>query len=77
MPELPKRKQIRLKDYDYSSNGAYFVTICTQNRAMLFGEIVGADSISARMVLNDVEIMVENLYHDTYREIRQSNTSMP
>ena len=30
------------------------MTICTQNRAMLFGEIVGADSISARMVLNDV-----------------------
>ena len=29
--ELPKRKDIRLKNYDYSSPGAYFVTICTEN----------------------------------------------
>lgn len=36
MKELPKRKQNRLKDYDYSSPGAYFVTICTNNRKNLF-----------------------------------------
>ena len=30
--EFPKRKDIRLKNYDYSSPGAYFVTICTKNR---------------------------------------------
>ena len=40
--KLPYRKSIRLKNYDYSSNGYYFVTICTQNREKLFGEIVGA-----------------------------------
>ena len=40
--KLPYRKTIRLKNYDYSSNGYYFVTICTQNREKLFGEIVGA-----------------------------------
>lgn len=44
---LPQRKTIRLKDYDYSQKGAYFVTICTQNRECLF---VGDDSISSRMV---------------------------
>ncbi len=38
--ELQKRKLIRLKDYDYSQNGAYFLTICTHNRECLFGEIV-------------------------------------
>ncbi len=38
--ELPKRKQIRLQKYDYSQNGAYFVTICTHNRKCLLGEIV-------------------------------------
>ena len=27
-----KRKSIRLKDYDYSSNGVYFITICVKNR---------------------------------------------
>ena len=40
--KLPYRKSIRLKNYDYSSNGYYFVTICTQNREKLFGEIVGS-----------------------------------
>ena len=27
--QLPKRKPARLKEYDYSQNGAYFITICT------------------------------------------------
>ena len=42
--KLPNRnrRSIRLKNYDYSGNGYYFVTICTQNREKLFGEIVGA-----------------------------------
>ncbi len=41
--ELPKRKQIRLPDYDYSSPGAYFVTICTTNRRCLLSDVaVGA-----------------------------------
>ncbi len=33
------RRSIRLKNYDYAKAGAYFVTICTQNRSCLFGEI--------------------------------------
>jgi hypothetical protein len=37
--DLPKRKRIRLEGYDYSQNGAYFITICTENRINLFGEI--------------------------------------
>ena len=42
--ELPKRKLTRLKGYDYSTPGAYFVTICTQNREPLFEiEDVGND----------------------------------
>ena len=32
MSELPKRKPIRIKDYDYSTPGAYFITICVNNR---------------------------------------------
>ena len=47
--ERPKRKRNRLKYYDYSTPGAYFITICTKDRKMLFAP-VGADSISARMV---------------------------
>lgn len=30
--EIPKRKRTRLKDFDYSANGYYFVTVCTQNK---------------------------------------------
>lgn len=39
--ELPTRKSIRLKDYDYSKAGMYFVTICTKNKQHLLCEIVG------------------------------------
>jgi REP element-mobilizing transposase RayT len=42
MNELPRRKPNRLAGYDYSRNGAYFVTICTKGRVNLFGKIVGA-----------------------------------
>jgi len=41
----PGRRSIRLAGYDYSSAGAYFVTICAFHRAMLFGEICGAKMI--------------------------------
>src|SRR5271165_626031 len=40
-PERPQRRSIRLKEYDYSSNGAYFVTVCVSNRECLLGEIAG------------------------------------
>jgi REP element-mobilizing transposase RayT len=39
MNYLNERRSIRLKDYDYSQNGYYFVTICTKNKECLFGEI--------------------------------------
>jgi len=42
--ELPQRKQNRLCDYDYSQNGAYFVTICTIDRKKVLSEIVGDDA---------------------------------
>ena len=40
--DLPKRKSTRLKGYDYSTTGAYFVTICTHNRKCILSNIVGA-----------------------------------
>ncbi len=45
MIKLPERKNNRLKDYDYSLCGAYFVTICTANRHSYFWNNVGADII--------------------------------
>ena len=39
--ELPVRKNIRLKEYDYSSAGYYFVTMCVKGRHEMLGKIVG------------------------------------
>ena len=36
--ELPKRNPNRIRGFDYSQNGAYFVTICTQNRQRIFSK---------------------------------------
>ncbi len=38
--EFPKRKPNRMASYDYSSNGAYFITICTDNRRCIFSNVV-------------------------------------
>ena len=35
------RRSIRLKGYDYTQPGAYFITICTHERAHLFGQVEG------------------------------------
>ena len=48
--ELPQRKKNRLENYDYSSCGAYFITICTKDRKNIFWDkeqpnFVGEDII--------------------------------
>ncbi len=40
----PERKSNRLKNYDYSQNGAYFITICTKDRKKILSDIVGDDA---------------------------------
>ena len=54
-PNIHHRKSIRLKGYDYSQAGLYFVTISIQNRACLLGHITNGE-----MILNDAGRMVEN-----------------
>ena len=44
---LPKRKSIRLKDFNYNSRGAYFITICTNQRRKILSRIVGGDVLDA------------------------------
>ena len=46
-PTKHHRRSIRLREYDYGQAGAYFVTVCTQDRECLFGEVVDGG-----MVLN-------------------------
>jgi len=41
--ELHNRRSMRLKGYDYTRDGAYFVTICTQGREHTFGAVVGGE----------------------------------
>lgn len=43
MNTFPRRKPVRLKEYDYSNPGYYYVTICTFNRIELFGRIDNND----------------------------------
>lgn len=56
-PEIHHRKSIRLKGYDYSKSGAYFITICTQHRECRFGEI-----IDEQLFLNDAGNMIEDCW---------------
>ena len=53
-PHIHYRRSIRLKNYDYSGEGLYFITICAQNNACLFGNIVDDE-----LHLNDAGQMVE------------------
>lgn len=52
------RRSIRLKGYDYSQTGAYFVTVCMQNGECLFGNIVDGE-----MRLNDAGQMIQNVWN--------------
>ncbi len=69
--ELPKRKSNRLPDFDYSSPGAYFITICTQNRRCILSRIsVGADALGGpRLQLTDAGKVVEQYILSTDRMI--------
>ncbi len=44
-PQKHHRRSIRVKGYDYASNGAYYITIVTYHRDLLFGEIVNGEMI--------------------------------
>ena len=45
--DLPQRKRNRLAQFDYSTPGAYFITICTQDRKNVLGHIVGGGAFDA------------------------------
>ena len=45
--ELPKRKPTRLKNFDYSSAGAYFVTICIKDRKRILSDIIKPVGVGA------------------------------
>ena len=53
------RRSIRLKNYDYSSAGAYFITICAYNKECLFGNIV-----DGKMQLNDAGKIIRTVWDE-------------
>jgi REP element-mobilizing transposase RayT len=56
-PDIHHRRSIRLKGFDYSTTGVYFVTLCTQNRECLFGEVVDGE-----MKVNELGQIVEGCW---------------
>ena len=68
-PNIHHRHSIRLKGYDYSQAGLYFITICVQDRKCLFGEIVRVDDVRIEnfqsrqgMILNDAGKIADNCW---------------
>ena len=61
--DLPERKPMRLKEYDYSTPGAYFITICTRERECILSRIlVGAGVLDGpRVELSSCGIAVEEI----------------
>ncbi len=82
---FPTRKNIRLKDFDYSSKGAYFITICTENRKNYFWKkdfelqnytvkVVGANCVRPQNLPLSVygEIVLNELrvWNEAYESVR-------
>jgi REP element-mobilizing transposase RayT len=58
-PAIHRRHSIRLRGYDYSQAGAYYITICTHNRECLFGRIVDGE-----MKMNDAGRMIQTVWDE-------------
>lgn len=63
---FPDRKPTRLKGYNYSTPGSYFITICTHNRKCVFSEIVGYLKMNAsKKIHNSYSGQIwQRSYHD-------------
>ena len=60
MKELRQRKRIRLKEYDYSSPGQYYITICVKEKHEVLGEIKGMRANEIGPCLSEIGAIVEN-----------------
>ena len=75
-PDIHHRRSIRLKEYDYSQAGLYFITICVKDKLLLFGNVS-----NGKMILNDAGQMIEKWYYEIenkYPDIKcHEKTVMP
>lgn len=68
---LPQRKKNRLKDYDYSNSGYYFITICIKNKKQILGKInVGANCVRPKIECTN-EISLSNIGKIINKEINK------
>lgn len=65
-PDRHHRRSIRLKGYDYSRAGAYFITICTYNKECILGNVINSE-----MQPNEYGMIIENEWVKT-AEIRSN-----
>ena len=68
-PATYRRRSIRLPRFDYTQQGAYFVTMCTLNRDCLFGEIVNRE-----MRLNDIGRVAQMMWEEIPTHFPQVET---
>jgi len=67
-----RRRSIRLPEYDYSRSGAYFITICSFNKELVFGEIVDGRIVLSEIgkiaakYLEDIPNHFDNVFVDEY-----------
>ncbi len=72
--DLQKRKPTRLKRYDYSTPGMYFLTVCTKDRKSILGKIVGCgDFDTPQIILSEYGTILDkyiNLMNKKYSHIK-------
>ena len=59
-PRMRRRRSVRLHGFDYGTAGAYFITICADERDFLFGDVV-----DGKMVVNDFGVVVGDEWRRT------------
>ena len=70
-PNTHRRKSIRLPGYDYSTEGFYFITICTKDKKCIFGKIVDGE-----MILNEAGKIVKEEWLQTINIRKGEATNM-
>ena len=75
--KIKSRKPTRLKDYDYSNNGVYFLTICSKNKRKIFSTIVGDGVLDVPVVaLSEYGQLIETQINNMatyYKNIKIDN----
>ena len=76
--DFPERKKIRLQEYDYSTSGSYFITVCVKDRRRILWDFVGADIIRPNNIrlskyglivekaINNISAYYENIFVDNF-----------